>query len=43
MNENKKIAPAQEIGSELTITERDQFFSIAEEQANQIKSLRIEN
>ena len=35
--------PSQEIGSELTITERNQFFSISYEQANQIKSLRIEN
>ena len=46
MNEKKKIDPAQEIGSELTITERNQFFSIINEhyeQAQQIKSLRIEN
>ena len=43
MNEKKKIDPAQEIGSELTITERNQFFSIPLEQAPQIKSLRIEN
>ena len=38
--------PSQEIGSELTITERNQFFSIINEhyeQAQQIKSLRIEN
>ena len=39
----KKISPDQEIGSELTITERNQFFSITQEQRNQIKSLRIEN
>ena len=38
-----KISPDQEIGSELTITERNQFFSINEKQGNQIKSLRIEN
>ena len=43
MNEKKKMDPAQEIGSELTITERNQFFSITQEQRNQIKSLRIEN
>ena len=38
-----KISPDQEIGSELTITERNQFFSINEKQGNQIKSFRIEN
>ena len=39
----KMIAPAQDMGESITITERSQLLSITPEQARKIKSLRIEN
>ena len=39
----KTIDPLYEIGEEVTITDRSQIMSITPEQANIIKSLRIEN
>ena len=35
--------PANEIGGDVTITERSQLFSITQEEVEKIKSLRIEN
>ena len=35
--------PANEIGGNVTITERSQLFSITQEEVEKIKSLRIEN
>ena len=39
----KPIDPAQEIGENVTITDRTQLLSMTPEQAIKIKSLRIEN
>ena len=39
----EQMEPAKEIGSKITITERSQFLSISNKQAEQFKSVIIEN